>query len=161
MSTWLPVPGYEGRYEVSNTGEVRSFWNGTVRILKQVARKGRYLSVNLSVKNVQRSFDVHVLVASAFLGPRPEGLQVRHLDGDARNNRVSNLAYGTYRENSLDKQRHGTDPQLRKTECPAGHPYDGANTYVYARGRGSERHCRRCNSASVVRSRRRKARAAT
>lgn len=51
---------------------------------------------------------VHVLVAEAFIGPRPFGMVTRHLDGDNFNNRKSNLAWGTHQENSDDMRRHGT-----------------------------------------------------
>src|SRR5690606_25876746 len=54
---------------------------------------------------------VHKEVAYAFLGPRPEGLVVRHLNGDQTDNRVENLAYGTHKDNSQDALRHDTLPK--------------------------------------------------
>jgi hypothetical protein len=54
------------------------------------------------------SLPVHVAVALAFHGPRPEGTQVRHVDGHQQNNRADNLAYGTPSENGEDKRRHGS-----------------------------------------------------
>lgn len=51
---------------------------------------------------------VHHLVAEAFIGPRPENLEIRHLDGNRQNNRVDNLAYGTKSENCADSAKHGT-----------------------------------------------------
>lgn len=51
---------------------------------------------------------VHQLVAMAFLGPRPEGTQVCHIDGNAKNCAATNLRYGTPTENNADKRRHGT-----------------------------------------------------
>lgn len=54
----------------------------------------------------QRNRLVHVLVAETFIGPRPTGLQVRHLDGNPGNNRRSNLIYGTAKENARDRERH-------------------------------------------------------
>jgi hypothetical protein len=50
---------------------------------------------------------VHHLVLEAFVGPRPEGMECRHLDGDATNNNLSNLVWGTPKENAADKKRHG------------------------------------------------------
>jgi hypothetical protein len=47
-------------------------------------------------------------VLEAFVGPRPQGAQCRHLDGDAKNNRAENLRWGTQAENEADKRRHGT-----------------------------------------------------
>lgn len=51
---------------------------------------------------------VHRLVLEAFVGPCPDGLQTRHLDGDPSNNRPTNLAWGTSKENHADRRRHGT-----------------------------------------------------
>lgn len=51
---------------------------------------------------------IHQLVTEAFVGPRPTGSEVRHLDGNPANNRASNLAWGTRRENMADARRHGT-----------------------------------------------------
>lgn len=59
----------------------------------------------------------HAFVADAFLGPRPKGNQVRHMDGNAQNNRPSNLLYGTRRDNALDKHRHGTMSNVKLTEA--------------------------------------------
>jgi hypothetical protein len=52
-------------------------------------------------------FFLHVLILTAFVGPRPEGMWCRHLDGDPGNNALSNLRWGTQRENEADKGRHG------------------------------------------------------
>jgi hypothetical protein len=51
--------------------------------------------------------NVHKLICEAFLGPKPDGLITRHLDGDPTNNKLSNLAYGTHKENEEDKRKHG------------------------------------------------------
>jgi hypothetical protein len=96
--------------------------------------------VTLCSNGRQESWFVHQLVAAAFLGPRPDGLEVRHLDGDPLNNAVSNLAYGTRLENIQDKKRHGTDHNAKKTHCPQGHPYDAENTADYS----GRRACRTC-----------------
>ncbi|MDX3713446.1 HNH endonuclease signature motif containing protein [Streptomyces europaeiscabiei] len=90
---------------------------------------------------------MHQIVAAAFLGPRPDGHDVRHLDGNPLNSALSNLSYGTRSENELDKARHGTNPNARKTHCPQGHPYDEANTYRL----GRHRTCRTCANASARR----------
>lgn len=55
-----------------------------------------------------KTIAAHTLVLSAFVGARRKGLVCRHLDGDPRNNKLSNLAWGTYKENEADKERHGT-----------------------------------------------------
>lgn len=87
------------------------------------------------------TYTVHSLVAEVYLGLRPEGQQVRHLNGDSTDNRVDNLAYGTPSENQLDSLRHGTSHWAGRTHCPGGHAYDEPNTYIDPRGR---RVCRAC-----------------
>lgn len=129
---WRPVVGYEGIYEVSPAGQVRSVpRRGKTRgmILKPKPRKQRsgHLLLNLRRDGVMKTKTVHRIVAAAFLGPCPDGLQVRHVDGDPTNNAVTNLAYGTSSENRLDSVRHGTHNHARKTTCKNGHPFDGHN----------------------------------
>ncbi len=142
---WKPVPGFEGRYEVSDHGRVRSLlrWRNQPgpRLVRTHPNPDGYLSVGLYAPDGSRvTFRVHGLVLLAFVGKRPEGLVTRHLDGDQANNHVSNLAYGTSSENNLDKTRHGTDHNTRKTHCPQGHPYNERNTCHS----GGRRHCRTC-----------------
>ena len=140
---WRPVVGFEGSYEVSSLGRVRSLDrtisnplpSGTVRrqqvkgrILKPgVAKCGGYLYVNLSRGNKnQRSHHVHRLVMDAFVGPLPDLMQTRHLNGDPSDCRLANLAYGTPAENGLDKRRHGTSGWTDR--CKRGHPRTPENT---------------------------------
>lgn len=106
---WLPVVGYEGFYEVSDWGRVRSLPRKKCRgtILKPQPLPSGYLNVGLSVNNVVRSRTVHILVAAAFLGTRPPGMEVCHGDGNPANNRLGNLRYGTPAENGADMVRHG------------------------------------------------------
>lgn len=104
---WRPVVGYEGLYEVSNTGRVRSldrydsnnhFLKG--RILKLCADKDGYLNVGLSLGNKVKKYKVHRLVAEAFI-PNPYNLpQVNHRDEDKTNNRVENLEMCNAKYNS-------------------------------------------------------------
>lgn len=70
------------------------------------------LSVSLSVGGKERTFDVHTLVAEAFLGPRPVGLEINHIDGVATNNRSDNLEYCTRRENMRHAYRLGLSKEL-------------------------------------------------
>lgn len=72
-----------------------------------------HLGVGLYVKgedgvSVRLARPVHRLVMEAFIGPRPEGMECRHLDGDPANNRLSNLTWGTPKENAEDQRRHGS-----------------------------------------------------
>lgn len=100
---WKPVIGYEGRYEVSNLGQVRSVrWRGgrkTHCIFHDLKESG-YVEV-LLVKNKENRYRrVHQLVAEAFI-PNPENKpQIDHIDGDRTNNRVENLRWCTPIENN-------------------------------------------------------------
>lgn len=146
---WLPAVAWEGLYEVSDLGRVRSLTRWT----PAGTRKGRLLKTNISPSGYpqlgfrrdgkSRTQAVHRLVAAAFLGPRPEGQEVRHLDGNKINNRLDNLAYGTPSENSLDSIRHGTHPSASKTHCKRGHLFDEENTIIRP---GNGRKCRMCEA---------------
>ena len=139
---WLEVLGYEGLYEVSEPGRVKSLPRNTTRggILKQVLRPDGYRTVRLYKDGASRSHLVHVLVAEAVFGPRPAGMDVRHIDGDRANNAAWNLAYGSRSENVRDMLGHGRG-QIAKTHCPYGHPYDEVNTYIRPDG---GRECQTC-----------------
>lgn len=125
---WLPVLGYEGLYEVSDMGRVRSldrvifpkpstlrpghtirFLKG--RVLKFGFQKSGHRTVVLSRESIEITHWVHKLVMRAFVGPRPKGRQVCHRDGDGANNRLTNMYYGTPQQNYADSVRHGTAPR--------------------------------------------------
>jgi hypothetical protein len=122
MTIWKPVPGSEGQYEVSDDGQVRSLDHvvprvasaqrsaGTKAVKGRVLRPGPsnygHLSVVLGRSGGTRM--VHALVLEAFVGPRPPGMECRHLDGDPKNNRLENLCWGTRTENIEDALRHGS-----------------------------------------------------
>lgn len=95
---WKPINGYEGLYEVSNTGEVRSLRNGGKNLNQG---KGVYNVVSLWKEGVGKTLSVHTIVAKTFLGGQYEGLQVNHKDEDKRNNHVSNLEWLTPSLNTL------------------------------------------------------------
>lgn len=79
-----------------------------IRILKAAPRsRGHYLAVALRRDNVLRSVYVHQLVALAFIGPCPPGMEVLHGPGGKLDNRLANLHYGTRSENQLDRRRDG------------------------------------------------------
>ena len=115
---WKPVLSYEGLYEVSNTGRVRSCtktissYGGRRYIkpgreLKLIPDKDGYGRVNLSKNGTAKRKHVHVLVLEAFGGPRPGGCVCRHLDGNPKNNNAENLAWGTPSENHRDCYDYG------------------------------------------------------
>jgi len=106
---WRPVVGHEDRYEVSRFGEVRHRYRRTIRKLS-VGSSG-YLLVSLSKPGRRAgnvTLNVHVLVAAAFIGPRPAGYDICHNDGDKTNNRADNLRYAPRVWNIREKWDHGT-----------------------------------------------------
>lgn len=119
---WQTIPGYEGFYEVSDQGRVKSLKRTVAvrrhpggqttkligeRILKLAFSDGRP-AVNLRSSDGKNRFAlVHHLVLEAFVGPRPVGQECRHLDDNRQNNRLSNLEWGTRRENMADRRRNG------------------------------------------------------
>lgn len=144
---WRTVPGYEGLYEVSDLGRVRSLRVREGRpfpyiLNEQVNYKG-YLRVCLSKDAKSKMWFVHLLVLLAFVGPKKPKVQTRHMDGDPTNNCLSNLRYGTARENTLDQVTHGTHQGARKTHCAHGHEYTQANTRL---DRNGWRTCRACDT---------------
>lgn len=155
---WAWVPDYEGLYRASDQGDVWSEPRATTRggILKQATTKANgYRWVNPSKDGVQRPREVHKIVMEAFVGPCPEGQEVRHLDGNPANNRWApgdeaetvaaggNLIYGTHGENMQDKHRHGTTWQLNVTHCPQDHEYTPENTVIYKSGSRACLTCKR------------------
>lgn len=97
---WRPVVGWEGLYEVSSHGRVRS-----CKVLRPGLTNG-YKRVVLCDDGRRVTRGVHILVAEAFCGDR-SGPLVRHLDGTRDNNRATNLAFGTHLDNSADMIAHG------------------------------------------------------
>lgn len=115
---WKAIPGWEGFYSVSNIGRLRSEARSIVRrdghpksyktrIMRPCASKGYYL-LSLYKNGRGKRFFVHQLVLMAFVGPCPEGMECRHLNGSPGDNRLENLAWGTPKENGGDRIRHGT-----------------------------------------------------
>jgi hypothetical protein len=167
---WTPAPGLIGLYEVSDLGRVRSLARTVAKRngVKQT-NSGKmlapvfvnnYPAVHLPVRDESnpliatgrwRLWRVHTLVMAAFVGPPPKGMEVRHLNGDRSDSRLSNLAYGTRSENIYDLVKHGTHRQTRKTHCPKGHEYSGHNLIIKRGGRL----CRACKYESDNRRRRR------
>ncbi len=102
IELWRPAIGYEHRYEVSDRGNVRSInhWDGRRNVagrgLKPGSSKSGHVSVSLGRGN---SKTVHSLVMSAFIGPRPSGADILHLNHLPMDNRLCNLRYGSRSEN--------------------------------------------------------------
>lgn len=121
MEIWKPIPQYEGVYEASTHGRLRSLdrivknrWGGETRrpgkIIKQTIHHGGYCQVGLtSADGKLRNYFAHCLVALTFIGERPAGMDVCHWDGNSTNNQLDNLRYDTRVGNAADKTRHKTN----------------------------------------------------
>lgn len=115
MEKWRPVPGFEGLYEVSDCGRVRSYYvrghsqtTKTPRILSSAPDRA-YRTVNLRQRDgSSHTFRVHQIVALAFLGPAPTGMEVAHCNGIGSDNSLANLEYATPKRNHSHKRAHGT-----------------------------------------------------
>lgn len=126
LCSWLPIIGWEGIYEISDHGNVRSVDRA---IFTRTGRR-RYRGVDIALTLSPRGYyvfgakcpgrkaliKVHRAVCEAFHGPAPTPLhEVAHNDGDRSNNRAENLRWATRQENSLDRVRHGTESKPRAT----------------------------------------------
>lgn len=117
---WKPVVGFEGFYEVSDHGRVRSVdrvvahkTGGRLTLKGRLMvgtrlNAGKYPLVNLWKDGRQHPRYVHSLVLEAFVGPRPEGFDACHQDGSRDNNHVANLRWDTRKANLADAFTHGT-----------------------------------------------------
>ena len=107
MEEWKNVVGFEGIYEVSNHGQVRS--KITNKIKKQtIDKKTNRFYLGLWVNNKQTIVKPHRLVLDAFVGKCPDGMECCHNDGNPFNNHLSNLRWDTPKNNHADKIKHGT-----------------------------------------------------
>ena len=114
---WKDVPGYESYYQISNFGNVKSLSRNVYRqnysfvskekILKLREEKHGRLYVDLRKNKKVKRFYVHTLVALAFIGERPKGYFVCHINGNNQDNKLSNLKYDTPRQNQIDVYRYG------------------------------------------------------
>lgn len=113
--TWIDIAGFDGCYQVSSMGRVRSQRLGTWRLLRQTINARGRPKVNLYTPAEPGNAitrEVHRLVLEAFVGPCPEGMEACHNDGDPLNNRADNLRWDTHAANLRDKRRHGTAGKL-------------------------------------------------
>jgi hypothetical protein len=118
QEVWLDIPDYEGLYQASSFGRIRSIdrkilcKDGRSKLIKGTTltptkTKHGYLALALCCNGVPQTHTVHKLVSRAFLGFRPEQMQVNHLDGNKSNNAASNLEYCTPSENTRHAFRTG------------------------------------------------------
>lgn len=106
-------PGYRAGWDGSiwshyTSGQKDRIAKAWKRLKGTPEKRSGYRKVTLKNGDGYMQVFVHILVLESFVGPCPDGLQCRHLDGKPRNNRLDNLAWGTVRENAEDRMRHGT-----------------------------------------------------
>lgn len=150
--SWRAVVGYEGLYEVSSTGRVRSLdrtvrgaWGGPRRIQGKELRtwvSGQgYTVVEIARDGKKWQGGVHILVCEAWHGARPPGMVARHLDDVKSHVSPDNLAWGTVTDNAVDAVRNRRNPNVVKTHCANGHEYTTRDTSTTREG---HRRCRQC-----------------
>ena len=106
---WRDIEGYEGLYQVSNLGRVKSLKYNKVKILSPSKGNHGYLSVMLCKDGICKNIRIHRLVANAFIPNLDDKPYVDHIDTDRTNNNVSNLRWVTAKENNdneLTKEKY-------------------------------------------------------
>lgn len=112
---WKDIEGYDGDYQVSSLGRVKSLKNGKERILKPYKLNTGYLSINLCKNGKKKASRINRLVAEAFL-PNPENLpEVDHLNDNRTDNRAENLQWISRVENNRKRQSGIAIP--RRVQC--------------------------------------------
>lgn len=124
------IKGFEGHYEVSNFGKVKSLKNGVERIMSAAGK--RYKTIVLYKDGKAKCFSLHNLVWTTFVGPVPEGYEINHMDENPSNNRLDNLNLLTHKQNMnwgtvgerLSKTRTGRkmseDTKMKKSKVMIG-----------------------------------------
>lgn len=158
----LPVAEFADRYSVSSHGRIRSEarvnidrrgwprrWPELILKCAPSSTTGypRFLACDASRSGRRSWFNVHRMVAIAFLGPGPEGTEVCHIDGTRTNNYVGNLYWGTHSENLKDVVRLGKfrNQHTHAARCPRNHLYCPQNHDPYVIG---YRACMACRLAT-------------
>lgn len=151
IEEWRPIPGFEGLYEASSEGGVRSVSRKgskryiVGRVLKPRINPNGYYQVVLRRDFTNVTKTVHRLVGLTFLSPVDGKPLILHGPKGKLDNSVGNLRWGTYSENMQDKKRDGTDYRMNITHCPQGHKYSEENTLVRTTKSGAMRVCRTCS----------------
>lgn len=148
---WKDVVGYEGIYQVSDLGRVKSlarvvsyphtgYHSVRERILQPTYND--YYRVKLSKNGVRTTRPIHRLVLLTFVGEPAQGHEACHNDGNSRNNRLANLRWDSRLSNRQDAVIHGTGWGINNTHCTNGHEYTPETTG--RQGPHNYRYCRVC-----------------
>lgn len=111
---WKPVLGYEGIYSASSLGRLRREISNTNVKAGRITcgcQGKHYAKISLRKNGIRTSFNMHTVIAEAFLGKRPKGMYVNHIDGNKKNNCACNLEYVTPKENIRQSVVAGTHPK--------------------------------------------------
>lgn len=168
MEKWKDITGYEGLYQVSDQGQVRSLdrRDSLGRLHRSQIKSQRKSNKGYFVLDLYkgegprtcggggkgRTFTVHKLVATEFCVREDdiEGkVEVCHLDGDRENNKAENLVWGNTTDNRHDSVAHGTHYNAKKEVCPRGHFLVEPNLTA-AGWRAGVRNCKACNRAGAT-----------
>lgn len=99
---WKDIEGYEGLYQISNHGRIKSFLESkSGKILSATNKTGWYVSVRLAKNGALKTGRIHKLVAGAFIPNPTHGSEIHHIDGNRQNNRADNLMWITHKEHML------------------------------------------------------------
>lgn len=130
---WKDVVGYENLYQVSNLGNVKSLCGKTPHLMKPQQNQYGYLHIGLRICNKHKNFDVHRLVAQAFI-PNPNNLPcINHIDENKSNNNVENLEWCTYYYNNhyvTARERQGNKLINRKDESKPVLQFDKNGNFI-------------------------------
>lgn len=140
---WKDIKGYEGRYQVSNLGNVKSLnysHTGKEKTMKLCKDKSGYLNVKLFIDGKHKIYKVHRLVAEAFIPNLKNEPQVNHIDENKSNNNVYNLEWCTARYNSNFGTRKERLRKNHKDNKGENHPCYGKHHSEYTRKKMSENH---------------------
>jgi len=153
---WRDVPGWEGRYQVSDDGRCRSLDRVVIALNpKGVLAPRRYRGTELRGGRIKNGYIMfcliencakehryaHDLVLTAFVGPRPDGCESCHNNGIRSDNRLENLRWDTRAANSADRRKHGTEAPLKGEACSSAKLTDDAVRDIrenYQKGEWSE-----------------------
>ncbi len=161
IECWKPIPDYEDLYQVSDRGRVRRIMAGrgtyAGRVLRPCDDTRGYPFVDLYRDGHRSQQRVHVLMAEAFFGPRPLGMEVNHKNGVKRDNRLTNLEYVTHGENL----KHSYDVIGHEAPCGEDHgrakltaPIVKEIRRLYAKGGVTQRELAKCYGISEAQAQR-------
>ena len=105
VSEYRDIPGYDGKYKISRSGEVLSIQGASLKKLKQDINQHGYCIVKLSKDNQKRKERIHRLVYQSFVGKIPDGMVIDHIDRNKLNNNADNLRLTTYSVNNINCDR--------------------------------------------------------